>query len=389
MGNPFVNLRQEALILFADVIDSSKYSSVLGLETYCSSILKFQTLFSALATTYFTDDATENDYSSVRIHGDEGAVFAIFHSIPKDELVTKGIQFAFELKARMEIEFYETNPSEIVPQKMEVGIGIHVGDVALIVEDAERKLHLSGVAKDCKISRVEGYSINYAKRVESASRAGKYSKIILSDEAASVIRKRPIILEPVHSALKGISNSEKLYEVRSAFFRNVPLRKDVIDYEKFVEFYISDFSNLNFVRKPWLKSFVASVIDSKSVSKQLKHQEKEYWDLLVKFARRDPNEDDPILLFIRALDLGNKGENSKRLKILKEIVDRFPTFNSAKKEYVKTYWLTVKDKKDKSEAQKVSDMITDYLHYYPYLMRDNEVEEINRIAEEVKLVLEN
>lgn len=387
MSEYFKNVKQEALILFADVVESSKYSSVLGLETYCNNILRFQKLFSTLAYAYFSDNRNVGDFLRVRIHGDEGAIFAISHSIAKDELVTKAIQFAFELKARMEIEFYETNPAEVVPQKMEVGVGIHIGDVALIINSKDEKLEVAGTDDATNITRVEGYSINYAKRVESSARAGKFSKVILSDEAASVIRKRPIILANIQSALKGISSNERLYEVRSAFFRNVPLQKDCIDYDKFTEFYIDGFSSLNFVRKPWLKSFVASVIDSKSVSKTLKHQSKHYWDILVSFAWRDPNEDDPILLYIRSLDLAKKREHTRRLSILKSLIDRFPSFNSARKEYLKTYWASVKHKADKDEAQKVADIVKDYLEHYLYLVRDNEVNEIKNIEEEVMNIL--
>jgi hypothetical protein len=63
-------------------------------------------------------------------------------------------------------------------------------------------------------------------------------------------------------------------------------------------------------------------------------------------------------------------------------------FNAARKEYVKAYWASVKNGRDKREAQKVADLISHYILNYPFLLRTNEVEEIKAIADEAKAIIE-
>ncbi|HBG34438.1 MAG TPA: hypothetical protein DDX01_03650 [Holosporales bacterium] len=378
---------QECLILFADVIDSSKYSSVLGPYQYCSYILKYQQLFKFLAQLYFPENSDKNDFARIRIHGDEGAIFVIYKSLPKEEVVALAIQFSFELKARMEIEFCEKDRRDVLPQKMEVGVGIHFGEVALVVSDGKEE-SISSTDEIGKIDRVEGYAINYAKRLESASRLGLFSKVILSQEAATLVRNKSFILNQFDANFKGISGNEHIYEVRSAFFHNVPLADNIVDYDNFIKYYVEDSTILNFVRKPWLKSFVVSIIDSQIRRAHLKPQAQMYWSKMVSFAWRDPNENDPILLFIRALDMRKKGEENKWLCILRDIISLYPTFNSARKDYVKALWNKVKKDKDNSQASDVSDMVREYLDKYPHMLRPKEIEELQNILGEIKTILE-
>jgi class 3 adenylate cyclase len=380
---------QECIILFADIIDSSKYSAVLGIEQYCDYILKFQSLFNQLAEQYFPKMGHEDDFSNVRVYGDEGAVFFISHSFSKEKAVLQMIQFAFELKARMELEFYPVERADFVSQKMEIGVGIHFGKVALISASPAGILEISGTDNPTKIERVEGYSINYAKRVESASREGKYSKILVSSEIASLIKNKPVILIPMTSTLKGISPAEPLYEIRSGFFRNIPLKNDSIEHEKFIHHYSEKSSRLDLVRKPWLKSFVASVINSQIVRQQFTAQKIKYAKKLDQFAWSDPAEDDPILLYIRALNMKNLGNVSKRFDILKDIISKFPSFNSARKEYVKAYWGFVKQNSNKTDLEIIHNLIDDYLNYFPSLLRNEEISELQKIMDEVKALLQS
>lgn len=173
------------------------------------------------------------------------------------------MQFAFELKALLELILEPEQ--DIIPRKMHVGTGIHFGDVATVLRKNER-VGAPSVMDD--IHHIEGYAINYAKRIESATRLGKYSQVFLSKAASAYIWAHPVVLEKHKTELKGISKFEDAFEVRSAFFREMPLdySPEVID--KFVNKYIIDPVNLDFVNEPWLKSFSVSVLDSVAESKK-------------------------------------------------------------------------------------------------------------------------
>lgn len=124
---------QDGLFFFADVIESSKYSSVLGTESYVNNVLLFQHLFSKLAMSYFKDECSRfsDSFCQIRNYGDEGAIFFISPSVDPEDQIYQAIKFAFELKARMEVEFHYSSEDH-APQKMELGIGLHYGPVALI-----------------------------------------------------------------------------------------------------------------------------------------------------------------------------------------------------------------------------------------------------------------
>lgn len=372
---------QKSLIIFADVIDSSKYSSVLGIKQYCDNILRFQELFSSLANTYFSNAAYTNKYCSVRIHGDEGAVFLIAPEVRPDELIFKAVQFSFELKARMELEFYEVNEAEKVPQKMTVGIGIHFGEVALVHRE-NGKLQVGIPPNFGSVDRVEGYTINYAKRVESCSRLGKYSQIFLSKESADIIKNKPVILEKYEANLKGISLNDDVSEVRAAFFSELPLDKDSIDYGKFLAHYTSDVENLNLVRKPWLKSLIVSVMDTANRNAHFEPEAQRVWAQMVQFAWKEHNEDDPILLYLRTIDLKTKGEHSRRVALLKELLARYPSFISAKKELIKGLWEVASGQAVVDQnVEFIKNMATDFLENYVELLKEKEIDEFKKIIE--------
>ena len=200
-----------ALILFADVIDSSKYSAVLGIKKYVENILKYQKLFKDLATEYFRKGPLYSDlYCEIRVHGDEGAIFLPVQGISDEDVVSRAIQFSFELKARMEFAFFENDPTERVAQKFSIGIGIHYGQVAIITgKSGEEKVASGAGAYSKDISRVEGYNINYCKRIESCSRKGLFSKIFLSKEAANLVKNKTIVTEAHKVSLKGITPAIK------------------------------------------------------------------------------------------------------------------------------------------------------------------------------------
>jgi tetratricopeptide (TPR) repeat protein len=94
-----------------------------------------------------------------------------------------------------------------------IGIGMHTGRVHLCNRPDGR-------------CRIEGYAVNLAKRIESFSRSGKYSRIMLSQDAQDVVRGsvrvhtmlRQRIFFHTHEVplelLKGITRSKKVCELK-------------------------------------------------------------------------------------------------------------------------------------------------------------------------------
>jgi len=373
---------QNCLIIFADIIDSSKYSSVLGTRSYCNDVLKFQQLFKDLAEVYFPT-TNQDHYTSIRVYGDEGAVFHISPSVRTDELVYKAVQFSYELKARMELEFFSTDDGDKVPQKMAVGVGIHFEEVALVIEVNE-KLTIGLPNTFFDVKRVEGYAINYAKRVETCSRIGKQSQIFLSKEAADFVKNKPIILDVHESKLKGISDNDSVFEVRSAFFSDIPLTKESLNYLTFINHYTSDIEKLNLIRRPWLKSLIVSVMDTVNKNAAFYTEADRVWERMVEFAWREHNENDPILLYLRTLDLKNKEEHLRRVSLLNELLKIYPTFLAAKKELVRALWdLTISHTPTTENIDFIKCTINEFLDKYLELLKESEVEGFKKILEEL------
>jgi class 3 adenylate cyclase len=140
-------------IAFIDIIDSTAISADSNLgATYTKLLRRFQMTL-------------RNHYSRYRvlqfsIRGEEGLCFLRPAHCSRD--VFSVIQMMYEIKATVE--------SEIKPFR--VGIGIHFGQVDVFYRD-----------KPNVIESIEGAEINRAKRVETESRKGEYSKIFLSYDA--------------------------------------------------------------------------------------------------------------------------------------------------------------------------------------------------------------
>ena len=289
---------KKALILFSDIIDSSVYSSILGIEQYAKDLLKFQRLFKHLAERHFEKSPSfKGTFLRINTGGDEGSIFLITEENSKlspGDIIYRAVQFAFELKALLELVLEPEK--DIIPRKMHVGTGIHFGDVATVLKKNEQV----GVPSMMdEIHHIEGYSINYAKRIESAARLGKYSQVFLSKAASAYIWAHPVVLEKHKTELKGISKIEDVFEVRSAFFREMPLDYSTKVIDKFLNKYIVDPIQLDFVKEPWLKSFSVSVLDSVAECHTFKSVQKKYQRRQIEIAWHNHAEDDPILLCAR------------------------------------------------------------------------------------------
>ena len=367
-STPDVSDVQDALILFADVIDSSKYSAVLGMMKYAERLLTLQKLFVKLGKTYFPTKDNIVSYYEVEARGDEGTIFCIDPDIEPADLVFKTLQFAYELKARIGLLWRFEDIGEVSAQTMKIGVGIHFGKVALITKI---KIDEKGLPRSV-IEGIEGFSINYGKRVESCSRLGKYSKVFLSKTAASLLDGYPVVLSKHAASMKGIEPSEEIYEVRSAFFEIMPLDPAGFDSEIFISTYTTNAKELKLVNEPWLKGLIISVLDSRLRAAKTDSLKSDYSNKLLELAWMKPSEDDPILLFWRAKECGEKGKHTQMLAYLKQIVELYPDFVHARKKLVKACWEVANKTSIRAEWVLARDIADEFLCRFSSYLSDEE-----------------
>lgn len=363
---------ERALIVFVDVIDSSKHSSILGIMCYADLLLKLQGLFKELGDLYFPRLDNITSYSDVSARGDEGTIFYINNSVSPDELVFKAVEFVVELKAKLEILTNEAEESDRIPRRMKVGAGIHIGEVATIVELEKDE---NGIGRSI-ISGISGFSINYAKRIESCSRKGRFSKIFLSKQAASWLDSYPIISEKYVLPIRGVAENEDVFEVRSAFFEDMPRDKEEFNIERFIKRYAEEIEALNFIDEPWLKSVVVSVLHARYKETGLiELYGKKFHD----FIWKNVSEDDPIVLFWRGKLCQAEKKHTQMLRYYKLLVETYPEFVAARKKLVEACWEISKNPKASAEGVMARDIAEEFLHKYSAYLSDDETKHFKHI----------
>jgi class 3 adenylate cyclase len=356
-----------ALIVFVDVIDSSIHSAVSGISSYAEQLLRLHKLFGDLGDIYFPKKDPVISFSEIQVRGDEGTIFYVDPDSAPEELVHRAVQFAFELKARIEL-LNQINDIDVSPKKMKIGVGIHFGEVALVPSLGSDE---HGTPRSV-IGGILGYSINYAKRIESSSRIGKYSKIFLSKEAAFLLKGDPVVLVPHEAPLEGIERKEEVYEVRSAFFNEMPLDPKNFDSEKFIETFTNDVGERDLIREPWLKGLIISVIDARLKNVTTDSLKSYYSEKRTKFAWRIPTEDDPIVLYCRAIECFENSKHTSMLGYLKKVIKDFPNFVHARIKLAQACWEVTQQTSVRAEWVLARDTADEYLSRYPDLLSNDE-----------------
>ncbi|MFH1328628.1 MAG: hypothetical protein ABIH76_07310, partial [Candidatus Bathyarchaeota archaeon] len=229
------------------------------------------------------------------------------------------------------------------------------------------------------IDHVEGFSINYAKRIESSSRIGKYSKVFVSREVASLLEGDPIVFAKHRTSLKGIEHDEDVFEVRSAFFKNMPLDNEILDTEEFINAYSNVTPQTDLIREPWLKGLIISVLNSRADAAKDNVLKNRYLEKISNFAWQKPVEDDPIMLFWRARECLSQNNLTKSLTYLKRIVEMYPYFIHARKKMVETCWEIANTAKECSELVFARDTAQEFLTRYPDYLTDTEKKKFKEI----------
>ncbi len=211
---PKRNEDRDIVILFADVVGCSEISNHLTLTDYADFIKRFQDCFNRVCKYYKDNDYEPHESNLIQIdtRGDEGCL-KIFVAKSDEDLardVDVAISIALDLK-KMWL-FSGFNRNRITKEKLlpiDLAIGIHVGKVFLRDDS-------TGIAQP------EGYAINLAKRVESASRRGRFTHIFVSESAHGQLHYHKDervykFTEPFPVPTKGISQEISVLEVKHHF----------------------------------------------------------------------------------------------------------------------------------------------------------------------------
>jgi len=211
------NKREEATILFIDVMNTSEISNILTMEEYDSFLDQFQRIGKEVIFTYIKQkySLSERKYIETSIRGDE--LCMIFYSgrgkegVEKKKAIIKDIEAALEIAIEIKRSWLNCkfNKKRVLDGKMveDIGIGINTGEVIVKRRFEEEQ------------ERAEGYAINLAKRIEGYSREGKYSKIMVAHTTYQYYHETKEIRDVFFGDrkmvyLKGISQSVPIYEVK-------------------------------------------------------------------------------------------------------------------------------------------------------------------------------
>jgi class 3 adenylate cyclase len=240
-----------AAILFADIENSVVLSSTLSPPDYDELINSFQ-----LAMHDLVGQLRELDLpiGEVQVIGDQLALF-LYHPEEvernreldgpepatgarreeliaearncNEQLVYAALRAGILLKNLWLARDFNLERVRLRREPLGLGIGIHYGRVYLRERPDGR-------------TRIEGFTINLAKRIESFSRHGRYSHIMLSQEAYNRVRSsvlkhtqlRQRVFFERHEAdqelMKGILETQALYELKFFSRIGIPDRPEVV-----------------------------------------------------------------------------------------------------------------------------------------------------------------
>jgi hypothetical protein len=365
-----------ALLVFADIVDSSKYSAVLGYKEYAKRLLDFQNTFEKLGEKYFPYPVDRSrEYCLVRARGDEGILFYAKTQPNFSELVFRSIEFIYHLKGRLRFGLDEKDEGSTAPRRIGLGAGIHVGQVAFAISQENNR---------SVINRLEGFSINYAKRVESCSRLGKYSRVFLSKEAAKLLEDKPIVFSRMAAPMKGIEESAEVFEVQAGLFGGLKLDPNDPEDEHMQSRLNNIASNPIEVEEPWVKSLAVSVLDCLLDQSLVDARRVEYRNRQLNLAWHSSIEDDPILLYVRAKDFWEKRQYTQHIRYLRQILQDHPEFVHARKRMIRACWAITKSKAEPADKVFARDMAREFLERFPQFLDGEEKKEFQALIKHVE-----
>lgn len=171
---------REAVILFADIVDSTAMAEELSLRAYGKVIWELQQIAEHVGSGFSKVCACPGSIASTR--GDE--ICLTFHSQPGQTAqlqrnVQLALQSAVNLKLMWLVSDYNRERIKQDHLPRDLAIGVHLGQI----------LHGRFPATAPRKSS-EGFAFSVAKRIESAARAGRVSRVYLSDPIVHPLRQQ-------------------------------------------------------------------------------------------------------------------------------------------------------------------------------------------------------
>ncbi len=201
-----------ATILFSDLMNSTELAKNLSLVEYDDMLLDFQNTMHAVVSDHlsrygYTACGVDAEWSIV---GDEVKVFLYSGNLNYD--IRNALLIAMKLKlAWLVSEFNRKILHEQRPVS-QIGVGINWGKVIKAVRPWRSS---TGIPQP----NIEGYTINLTKRIESASRDGTISKIMVGDRIHKSCRHNSRINvrfgQPHDLVCKGFTQGMRVYELQS------------------------------------------------------------------------------------------------------------------------------------------------------------------------------
>ena len=201
-----------ATILFADLMNSTEMAKNLTLQEYDEMIVDFQStmyevVFHHLSQYGYEGSGVDYDWSIV---GDQLQVFLYSDSVRFD------VRSALLVATKIKLAWLAAPFNQRILQEgrlvSRIGIGINCGKVIKDLREWRVKM---GEERPT----IEGYAINLAKRIESASREGTVYQIMVGDSFHKRCQEIGTIniafSKPWSLGFKGISQKMPVYEVVS------------------------------------------------------------------------------------------------------------------------------------------------------------------------------
>ncbi len=260
--------RKRAVILFADLANSSVLADILSPEKYAEMRKEFcdtmESVAKAVVSQYSYQETLQYKINPV---GDEVSIFlysgepitetrdvnSVSCAIVDDSAVIRDVRSALQIAISGKIAWLTSffNQERIKQGKPpeDTGIGVHTGLV---------------VAPKSSQGDVQGFAINLAKRIEGESRKGKYFKICV---CYKVFRASQQLTDPMTyfegpdlAMLKGVHQPIPIYELTGFFwdgFSSWGLREQIAE-DKLIQAY------LNSARDLWIGSVLLNQFFDKS-----------------------------------------------------------------------------------------------------------------------------
>lgn len=238
-------------VLLLDIMNSSEYANVLSVKDYYETFLReFNETVLRAADMYFKNypgDFYDSSNYYVEVVGDEGRVFLFSDNPGRD------VQTALDLAVLIKIAWINGsfNRSRIFQNKAPEDLGAGINSGYLYIKEN---------------GQLEGFSINLTKRIESHTRFGSVSKIMMHKTSRAILdryvtenriaMRLPVdgreILLPQHYffkfsgniELKGIAQPVPVYELQYINWGTRPFFMESAFVEALTKRSLADFTNI-------------------------------------------------------------------------------------------------------------------------------------------------